>query len=48
MAKRGKVTTFHGAFSKKSDAKKKEHKVKGGFIQPVKIHGHRRYIVRSQ
>lgn len=38
---------FHGAFSEKSDAKKKERQVHG-FIQPRNIEGKRRYIVMSE
>lgn len=37
---------FHGAFSSKEDAKKKERKVHG-FIRPTNIKGERRYVVMS-
>lgn len=38
---------FHGAFSSKEDAKKKERKVHG-FIRPTTIKGERRYVVMSE
>lgn len=38
---------FHGAFSSKADAKKKERKVHG-FIRPTTIKGERRYVVMSE
>lgn len=47
MAKRGRQVTFHGAFSKKADARRKERQV-GGFIQPRTIRGRRRYVVMSE
>lgn len=43
----GRKTCFHGAFSHKSDAKRKERKVHG-FIQRVHIHGETRYLVRTR
>jgi hypothetical protein len=47
MAKRGRVVTFHGAFTSKAAAVRKERAV-GGFIQPRTIRGHRRYVVMSE
>jgi len=42
--KRGRKFTFHGAFSKKASARKKEKRVHG-FILERKIRKHKRYIV---
>lgn len=44
MAGKGKRVVFHGAYSRKLDAKLKEHAVKG-FIRIVSIKGHKRYAV---
>ena len=44
MAGKGKKFTFHGAFSRKSDAVREERKV-GGFIKRRNIKGHTRYVV---
>lgn len=48
MAKRGKRVVFHGAFSSKADAKRKERAGSGRFIVPRTIKGHRRFIVMSE
>lgn len=44
----GRRTVFHGAFTSKKRAIRKERRVKGGFIQRVRIKGHPRYLVRSR
>ena len=44
MAGRGRRVTFHGAFSTKAKARKKERAVRG-FIKRVKIRGSTRYVV---
>lgn len=44
MAHRGRRVTFHGAFSSKAAARRKEHLVEG-FIQARTIRGARRYVV---
>jgi len=43
---RGKKFNFHGAFSNKEDAKRKEREVHG-FIEETTIRGHRRYVVMT-
>lgn len=48
MAKRGKKFVFHGAFATKKKAKKKEARVKGAFIRPVKIKRKTRYLVMTR
>ena len=47
MAKTGRRFKFHGAFSSKIEAIKKERKVHG-FIRPANIRGHRRYVVMTE
>ena len=48
-AGKGKRFTFHGAFSTKADAKRKERSEgTGAFIRRVKIKGHFRYVVMRQ
>lgn len=44
MAGKGKRFTFHGAYGKKADAKRKERAV-GGFIERKVIKGHLRFVV---
>ena len=46
MKKRKGLFKFHGAFSKKADAMKKEKAV-GGFIKKVSIRGKTRYSVMT-
>ena len=46
--KRGRAVTFHGAYSTKADAKRKEHRVAHGYIRPTTIRGHRRFLVLSR
>ncbi len=46
--KRGRSVGFHGAFAKKSDAKKKERRVRGAYISRVKIRGQTRYLVLTR
>lgn len=45
MAGRGSLFTFHGAFSDKDKAQRKEKKVKDSFIRPVRIKGKHRWLV---
>lgn len=45
--KTGKQVIFHGAFSAKSDARKKEHQITGAFIHGYNIKGHRRFVVMT-
>lgn len=42
----GKRVCFHGAFRKKSDARRKEREV-GGFIRKITVRGDVRYVVMS-
>jgi len=44
MAKRRRNFTFHGAYTKKKDAVRKERSV-GGFVRRTKIKGSTRYLV---
>jgi len=48
MAKRGRKVTFHGAFSSKAKAKRKEHISVGAYIRRVKIKGHVRWLVLTR
>ena len=43
---KGKKFNFHGAFSKKEDAKRKEREVHG-FIEETTIRGQKRYVVMT-
>lgn len=47
MSKKGRKFTFHGAYSTKSKAVRKERKVKG-FIRRVKVRGSTRYLVMTR
>jgi hypothetical protein len=47
MAGKGKKITFHGAFSTKARAVKKERSI-GGFIRAVSIKGRKRYVVMKR
>lgn len=48
MAKRGRTVTFHGSFSHKADAVRKERQV-GGFIERKRVKGQGiRYIVMTR
>jgi hypothetical protein len=47
MAKRGRKVTFHGAFKSKEKAVAKERSV-GGFIRPITVRGHRRFVVMTR
>lgn len=44
MAGRGRRFTFHGAYTRKTQARRKEHSVRG-FIRRAIIGGHLRYVV---
>lgn len=46
MSRPGRKVKFHGAFSKKADAVRKERRV-GGFIKRAKIRGKIRYVVMT-
>jgi hypothetical protein len=46
MAGQGRRVTFHGAFSDKADAIRKERQVHG-FIKPAMVRGARRYVVMT-
>lgn len=48
MAGKGKRVTFHGAFKKKADAVKKEKRIKGAFIRPIRVRGQKRFAVMSR
>ncbi len=43
----GRKFCFHGAFSVKKDAKRREKKV-GGFIRPIRVNGRRRFAVLTR
>ena len=43
--KKGRRVDFHGAFGTKSKAKRKEAKVRGAYVERVKIRGQTRYLV---
>lgn len=47
MAGKGKKFEFHGSYSRKADAVKKEQEV-GGFIREHTIEGKRRYFVLTK
>jgi hypothetical protein len=47
MSKRGRSVTFHGAYSSKADAKRKERQVHG-FIKRTKVRGSTRYVVMTE
>ena len=47
MAGQGKKFDFHGSFSKKEEAVKKEKEV-SGFIRPRKVNGQVRYFVLTE
>jgi len=47
VAGKGRKFKFHGAFSSKRDAKRKERQT-GGFIRRVKIRGSTRFVVMTQ
>jgi hypothetical protein len=46
MAGTGRTVNFHGAFKSKARAAKKERQ-RGGFLKPVTIKGHRRWLVMT-
>jgi hypothetical protein len=48
MAFRGKQMTFHGAFSSKERAVRKERDTAGAFIRKRRIRGRTRYVVMSR
>ncbi len=48
MAKRGRKVTFHGAFSSKADAVRKEKAGPGRFIRKIRVRGQTRYAVMSR
>lgn len=43
----GRKICFHGAFTEKKDARRKEKKVHG-WIEARNIRGHRRYVVMTE
>ncbi len=43
----GRRVCFHGAFSSKADARRKERRVRG-FIRRLRIRGHVRYVVMTR
>jgi hypothetical protein len=45
MAGRGRRYTFHGVFSSKAKARRKERAHPGSFIREFRILGYRRYVV---
>jgi hypothetical protein len=47
LSKRGRTVIFHGAYSSKADARKKERARSGAYIIERKIRGRKRYIVVS-
>lgn len=44
MAGKGRKVMFHGSFTRKADAKRKERRV-GGYVKRVKVRGVTRYTV---
>lgn len=44
---RGRRFLFHGSFTSKEDARRREKAVKGGFIREVTVRGRRRFAVLS-
>jgi hypothetical protein len=48
MAKRGRAFGFHGAFSKKADAVRKERTIRGAFVKRIRVRGQTRYVVMSR
>lgn len=48
MSKRGRKFVFHGAYSRKSAAKKKEDSLPGAFILDRMIRGMRRFEVLTK
>jgi hypothetical protein len=47
MIRRGKKFVFHGSFTDKARAIRKEKSV-DGFIRSVQVKGHRRYLVLTR
>lgn len=47
MAKRGQKFVFHGAFSTKAAAKRRERARAGSFIKEARVRGKKRYIVMT-
>ncbi len=48
MSKKGRMVEFHGAFSTKAKAKRKEARRAGAYIQKVRIKGAIRYLVLTR
>lgn len=48
MAKIGKNFDFHGSFTDKEEAKKKETSTPGAFIRERIVHGKKRFFVLSE
>ncbi len=48
MAGRGRRVMFHGAFGTKAKARRKERRVKHGYIRRIKVRGHVRYAVLTR
>lgn len=44
---RGRRFLFHGSFTEKEDARRREKAVKGAFIREVTVRGRRRFAVLS-
>jgi hypothetical protein len=48
MAGKGRKVTFHGAFAKKTDAKRREKAGPGRYIERTNVRGHVRFVVISR
>lgn len=48
MAGVGRKVRFHGAFKTKAKAKRKEAKLKNGFIRRIRVRGRTRFVVMSR
>lgn len=47
MAGKGRSFVFHGAFASKTNAKKKERKVRG-FVKRIRVRGQTRWVVLTR
>lgn len=48
MSGKGRRVRFHGAYAKKADAERKEARLAGAFIRPIRVRGQRRYAVMTR
>jgi len=48
VSKAGRRFVFHGAFTSKKDAQRKEGSIRGSFIRIVRMKGGRRFVVMSE